>query len=138
MCIGRQHHCACPYISRAQHGAWAITVPGAQGSQNVVSALAPFRACCPQVGEADLDQALTAAVTCCILAAAGPQRSRVLANLYKDERCARLPVFPFLEKVYLERILRRQEVRLRCAGHLTILACQTADISMHGLISKET
>jgi COP9 signalosome complex subunit 4 len=63
------------------------------------------------VGEDDLDQALTAAVTCCILAAAGPQRSRVLANLYKDERCARLPVFTFLEKVYLERILRQQEVR---------------------------
>ncbi len=47
---------------------------------------------------------------CCILAAAGPQRSRVLANLYKDERTARLPVFPFLEKVYLEHILRRKEV----------------------------
>lgn len=65
-----------------------------------------------QVGEDDLDQALTSAVVCCILAAAGPQRSRVLANLYKDERCARLPVFSFLEKVYLERILRRQEVTL--------------------------
>ena len=76
------------------------------------------------MGEADLDQALTAAVTCCILAAAGPQRSRVLANLYKDERCARLPVFSFLEKVYLERILRRQEVRLRCTGHPVVIACQ--------------
>ncbi|CAL5223938.1 g6541 [Coccomyxa viridis] len=64
----------------------------------------------PKVGEEELEQALTSAVTCCILASAGPQRSRVLANLYKDERCARLPVFPFLEKVYLERILRRQEV----------------------------
>ena len=63
-----------------------------------------------QVGEEELDHALTSAVVCCILAAAGPQRSRVLANLYKDERCARLPVFSFLEKVYLERILRRQEV----------------------------
>lgn len=66
---------------------------------------------CLQVGEEELEQALTSAVTCCILAAAGPQRSRVLANLYKDERCARLPVFSFLERVYLERILRRQEVR---------------------------
>ncbi len=63
-----------------------------------------------QVGEDDLEAALTAACTCCILAAAGPQRSRVLANLYKDERSARLPVFPFLQKVYLERILRRDEV----------------------------
>jgi len=66
----------------------------------------------PQVVAGDeLDEALTAAVTCCILAAAGPQRSRVLANLYKDERSARLPVFGFLEKVYLERILRPEEVR---------------------------
>ena len=63
-----------------------------------------------QVSEQELVQALEAAVTCCILAAAGPQRSRVLANLYKDERTRTLPVFPFLEKVYLERILRREEV----------------------------
>ncbi|KAK3234883.1 hypothetical protein CYMTET_54889 [Cymbomonas tetramitiformis] len=40
----------------------------------------------------------------------GPQRSRVLATLYKDERCFKLPVFPILEKVYLERILRPHEV----------------------------
>jgi hypothetical protein len=31
----------------------------------------------------------------------------MLATLYKDERSAALDVFPFLEKVYLERILRR-------------------------------
>ena len=89
---------------------------GRSGLPESCQRLARFRACCLQVGEADLEQALTAAVTCCILAAAGPQRSRVLANLYKDERCARLPVFSFLEKVYLERILRRQEVRLRLAA----------------------
>ncbi|KAK9815676.1 hypothetical protein WJX72_007876 [[Myrmecia] bisecta] len=63
-----------------------------------------------KISEEELQQALTSAVTCCILASAGPQRSRILANLYKDERCAGLPVFPFLEKVYLERILRREEV----------------------------
>ena len=63
-----------------------------------------------QISEEDLTQALNAAVTCCILASAGPQRSRVLANLYKDERCARLPLFPFLQKVFLDRILTRGEV----------------------------
>ncbi|KAK9810912.1 hypothetical protein WJX73_007661 [Symbiochloris irregularis] len=62
------------------------------------------------VGDEELAHALEAAVTCCILAAAGPQRSRVLANLYKDARVSRLKVFPFLEKVYLERILRPNEV----------------------------
>lgn len=51
--------------------------------------------------------ALNNAITCTILAAAGPQRSRMLSQLYKDERSAKLPVFPFLEKVYLERILRK-------------------------------
>ncbi len=30
----------------------------------------------------------------------------MLSTLYKDERSAELSVFPFLEKVYLERILR--------------------------------
>lgn len=52
-----------------------------------------------QVDESELTQALSASVTCCILAAAGPQRSRVLATLYKDERTASLPTFPILEKV---------------------------------------
>ncbi|KAK3030544.1 hypothetical protein RJ639_039574 [Escallonia herrerae] len=47
------------------------------------------------IDEDALEQALAAAVTCTILAAAGPQRSRVLATLYK---------------VYLERILRKPEI----------------------------
>ncbi|MCO5547259.1 hypothetical protein L7F22_000704 [Adiantum nelumboides] len=63
-----------------------------------------------QVDEDELQQALTAAVTCTILAAAGPQRSRVLATLYKDERCSKLKIYPILQKVYLERILRKPEV----------------------------
>eukprot|EP00775_Hariotina_reticulata_P005247 gene5247-5482_t len=62
------------------------------------------------VGEDDLLGALNSAITCTILAAAGPQRSRMLSQLYKDERSASLPVWPFLEKVYLERILRKEEV----------------------------
>ncbi|GBG82739.1 hypothetical protein CBR_g36268 [Chara braunii] len=63
------------------------------------------------VDEAELEQALMAAVTCTILAAAGPQRSRVLATLYKDERCSKLKIYPILEKVYLDRILRSPEVQ---------------------------
>ncbi len=65
-----------------------------------------------QVSEDELGQALRAAVVCCILAKAGPQRSRILANLYKDERTAHLDLFPFMEKVYLERILRHDEVQI--------------------------
>ena len=36
-----------------------------------------------EIDENALDQALSAAITCTILAGAGPQRSRVLATLYK-------------------------------------------------------
>ncbi|KAJ0973651.1 hypothetical protein J5N97_015616 [Dioscorea zingiberensis] len=48
-----------------------------------------------EIDEDALEQALSADVTSTILAAAGPQRSRVLATLYK---------------VYLERILRKPEI----------------------------
>mmetsp|Transcript_45898 Transcript_45898/g.73459 ORF Transcript_45898/g.73459 Transcript_45898/m.73459 type:complete len:406 (+) Transcript_45898:100-1317(+) len=96
-------------------------------------------------GPAELSAALTDAVTCAILAAAGPQRSRVLATLYKDERCATLPIFPIMEKVYLERILRQPEVEAFSlglkphqlassadAGGLTVLA---RAVSEHNLLS---
>ncbi|KAG8389946.1 hypothetical protein BUALT_Bualt01G0032400 [Buddleja alternifolia] len=63
-----------------------------------------------EIDEEALEQALAAAVTCTILAAAGPQRSRVLATLYKDERCSKLKIYPILQKVYLERILRKPEI----------------------------
>ncbi|KAK9836339.1 hypothetical protein WJX81_006781 [Elliptochloris bilobata] len=79
------------------------------------------------VGSDDLDEALAAAVTCCILAAAGPQRSRVLANLYKDARVARLPSYGFLEKVYLERILRPEEVAAFAQGLRPHQKAVTAD-----------
>ncbi|PPE00954.1 hypothetical protein GOBAR_DD02035 [Gossypium barbadense] len=62
------------------------------------------------IDEDALEQALSAAVTCTILAGAGPQRSRVLATLYKDERCSKLKIYPILRKVYLERILRKPEI----------------------------
>ncbi|XP_063720578.1 COP9 signalosome complex subunit 4-like [Symsagittifera roscoffensis] len=51
--------------------------------------------------------ALKLAIACAILAGAGQQRSRILATLYKDERSQQLPSFPILEKMYLERIIKR-------------------------------
>lgn len=64
-----------------------------------------------KVDEAELLKALTAAVTCAILAPAGPQRSRFLATLYKDERSAKLDVYSVLEKTFMERVLEAGEVR---------------------------
>lgn len=60
-----------------------------------------------------LEQALIDAVVCTILASAGPQRSRVLATLYKDERCIKVggSTYQILQKVYMERILRPHEVQ---------------------------
>eukprot|EP01103_Thecamoeba_quadrilineata_P005030 TRINITY_DN14886_c0_g1_i1.p1 TRINITY_DN14886_c0_g1~~TRINITY_DN14886_c0_g1_i1.p1 ORF type:complete len:411 (-),score=95.94 TRINITY_DN14886_c0_g1_i1:140-1207(-) len=55
---------------------------------------------------------LQCAVVCAILEKAGPQRSRMLSTLFKDERSPKLTeVFPILEKMYLERVLRQQEVK---------------------------
>uniref|UniRef100_A0A7S4BDF1 COP9 signalosome complex subunit 4 n=1 Tax=Chrysotila carterae TaxID=13221 RepID=A0A7S4BDF1_CHRCT len=62
------------------------------------------------VSETELTMALQMAVTCAILAPAGPQRSRLLATLYKDERSAKLPNFSVLEKMFMDRLLRPAEV----------------------------
>jgi len=62
------------------------------------------------VGEQERMDALQYAVICAILASAGPQRSRMLSTLFKDERSSKLDVYPILEKMYLERILRKPEV----------------------------
>ncbi|RIA92974.1 PCI domain-containing protein [Glomus cerebriforme] len=59
----------------------------------------------------DRTNCLNAAITCAVLAGAGPQRSRMLATLYKDERVQRLPYFSILEKMYLDRVLRPNEVK---------------------------
>ncbi|XP_074602700.1 COP9 signalosome complex subunit 4-like [Brevipalpus obovatus] len=40
----------------------------------------------------------------------GQQRSRMLATLFKDERCQQLPCFNILEKMYFERIIKRSEM----------------------------
>eukprot|EP00761_Pharyngomonas_kirbyi_P012387 gb/GECH01012414.1/.p1 GENE.gb/GECH01012414.1/~~gb/GECH01012414.1/.p1 ORF type:complete len:393 (+),score=88.57 gb/GECH01012414.1/:1-1179(+) len=63
-----------------------------------------------QVMEEEQLDALTSAIVCAILAAAGPRRSRVLSTLYKDERCNKLEIFTVLEKMFLGRILRPQEI----------------------------
>lgn len=55
--------------------------------------------------------ALKNAMICTILASAGQQRSRMLATLYKDERCQQLPAFNILEKMYLDRLIKRSELQ---------------------------
>jgi len=64
-----------------------------------------------QVDESDRMRCLQAAMTCAILAPAGPLRSRSLATLYKDDRAPQLQQdYSLLEKMYLDRLLSQREV----------------------------
>ena len=64
----------------------------------------------PALAEEERMQALSAAITCAVLAPAGPQRSRALAKLYKDERASDAPEFGILEKMFLDRLLSKEEI----------------------------
>lgn len=64
----------------------------------------------PIIHEDERMTALRNALICTILASAGQQRSRMLATLFKDERCQQLPAYNILEKMYLDRIIRRSEL----------------------------
>eukprot|EP00928_Gymnodinium_smaydae_P083152 TRINITY_DN66409_c0_g1_i1.p1 TRINITY_DN66409_c0_g1~~TRINITY_DN66409_c0_g1_i1.p1 ORF type:complete len:446 (+),score=101.29 TRINITY_DN66409_c0_g1_i1:137-1339(+) len=64
-----------------------------------------------QVAEEDLLQLLRCAVTCAILAPAGPQRSRILASLCKDDRIRTVEHYEILQKMFLERLIRSGEVK---------------------------
>jgi COP9 signalosome complex subunit 4 len=55
--------------------------------------------------------ALECGIRCAVLAPAGPQRSRLLALYYKDERSKKISNYPILEKMFLGRILRPDEVK---------------------------
>jgi COP9 signalosome complex subunit 4 len=54
---------------------------------------------------------LSSAVICAILTNAGTQRARMLSTLFKDERSVNLSIYKALEKMYLGRILRQEEVK---------------------------
>ena len=60
--------------------------------------------------EDERTRALSSAIICAVLAPAGPQRSRTLGNLYKDEWTPQVPGFGILEKMFLDRLLSPVEV----------------------------
>ena len=62
------------------------------------------------VKDSDRQQSLEYAISCAILAKAGPPRSRVLALLYSDERSKHLQNFGMLEKMFKDRIISNAEV----------------------------
>ncbi|CDF38273.1 unnamed protein product [Chondrus crispus] len=60
--------------------------------------------------DGDFGHSLVHAVTCAILAPAGPRRSRVLAILYNDERSRSLDVFPLLQSIHMGRLLQTSQI----------------------------
>jgi len=64
-----------------------------------------------EIDEAERTMMLSAAVTASILAPAGPQRSRILATLARDERTASLPQHTILTKTFLDQIIRPNEIK---------------------------
>ncbi|KIJ20051.1 hypothetical protein PAXINDRAFT_107738 [Paxillus involutus ATCC 200175] len=64
-----------------------------------------------EIDEEERKEILSNAVTCAVLAPAGPNRSRVLASLYRDERSSDLPTYNILSKMFLDHILRPAEVK---------------------------
>jgi COP9 signalosome complex subunit 4 len=53
---------------------------------------------------------LKLAASCAIMAPAGPERTRLLATIYSDERAQSLPNYKMLEKMFTDRIVRRAEM----------------------------
>ncbi|KAK2758740.1 hypothetical protein FQN54_003430 [Arachnomyces sp. PD_36] len=79
------------------------------------------------VDEGDRLHALSAAITCAVLAPAGPQRSRTLSRLYKDDRATSLDEFSILEKMFLDRLLTPDEVKAFSEKLADHQLAQTAD-----------
>jgi len=63
------------------------------------------------IHETERINALRHSLICTILASAGRQRSRMLATLFKDERCQQLPAHEILEKMYLDQIIRGPQLK---------------------------
>ncbi|GAA5956146.1 hypothetical protein JCM3765_005466 [Sporobolomyces pararoseus] len=57
-------------------------------------------------------QALSAAIVCAVLAPAGPNRSRILTSLYKDERSSSTSHFKILSKMFLDQMIKPKEVEI--------------------------
>ncbi|SPN96774.1 related to COP9 signalosome subunit 4 [Cephalotrichum gorgonifer] len=94
------------------------------------------------VAEEERLHTLSVAIKCAVLAPAGPQRSRVLARLYRDERAAGLEEFGMLEKMFLDRLLEKGEVdkfaeglaphQLATTAHGTVLSRAVVEHNLLG------
>ncbi|KAF2132881.1 COP9 signalosome-like protein complex subunit 4 [Dothidotthia symphoricarpi CBS 119687] len=79
------------------------------------------------IEEGEREKALGAAIICAVLAPAGPQRGRMLAKLYKDDRASRVEHFSILEKMFLDRLLSPAEIKAFAAKLEPHHLAKTAD-----------
>ena len=79
------------------------------------------------IDEEDRLQSLQSAIICAVLAPAGPQRSRMLAKLYKDDRASDVEEHAILEKIFLDRMLEAEEVSKFAAKLQDHQRARTAD-----------
>lgn len=75
----------------------------------------------------DRKLALSAAIKTAVLAPAGPQRSRALAKLYKDERSPDTEEYGILENMFLDRLLSPTEVETFASTLAPHQLAKTAD-----------
>ncbi|MBW0460447.1 hypothetical protein O181_000162 [Austropuccinia psidii MF-1] len=64
----------------------------------------------PNLAEEEREHCLSAALVCAVLSPAGPNRSRILTNLFRDERSAGLADYRILSKMFLGQIIRADEL----------------------------
>ena len=79
-----------------------------------------------QIDDSEISRALEKSLVCAVLGPAGPQRSRILSSLYKDERVKRLTHFNVLEKMYMGRLLKKSEI---AAFESTLMPHQLATLT---------
>ena len=81
----------------------------------------------PALAEDERNKVLSQAIICAVLAPAGPQRSRALGNLFKDERSAQQGEFAILENMFLDRFISPTEVDKFANGLAPHQVAKTSD-----------
>ena len=81
----------------------------------------------PVIAEEERSHTLSMAIKCAVLAPAGPQRSRALGRLYKEERASGLEEYGILESMFLDRLLSPDEVAKFAKGLAPHQLAKTAD-----------
>lgn len=58
----------------------------------------------------DIPRLIENAIRSCIIGPAGPQKSRILGLLYKDDRVKTSPYYSILEKMLMEKVISKKEI----------------------------